>query len=457
MSAFDKVLGFKSIKEELMRYCDSFKNPERYKKLGAKAPRGILLWGVPGIGKSLMAECFAEECGFKTYTIRKRYSDGKFLDYITDTFQEACDNEPSVVILDDMDKFSNSSFEFRNTDEYVAVQAGIDECKRHNVFVFATANDVDYLPLSLLRPERFDRVIEMKEPSAEDAKNILMSYIQIFSIGSDVDIQELLVLLSGRTCAELERVINDAGISAAYSGRDKVNRKDMFDACVRLITGEPDNIDPCTGKSAKLVAIHEAGHVVVSEYWKRGSVNLVSIAGTSCRKSGVTSFIKDDEKAHSAEDLIAEVSVALAGKAATKVLLGYEDMGCRDDIREAYKMLKSTVADLCWFSFNTITQRADASELNKDNRDDAICFYLESIYKTTTEIISDNQVLVSKIAESLTDYTSISYKDIYRIIDEVGWNSGHSEKMIRDNRYQYVMDSQKEKVRIRIRNHHRIV
>lgn len=438
MTAFDRVIGYASVKEELLRYCDSFKNPKKYQKLGVKAPRGVLLWGEPGIGKSLLTECFAKECGCKTYTIRKRYSDGKFLDYITDTFREACENAPSIVILDDLDKFSNTSFEYRNTDEYVAVQSGIDECKEHDVFVLATANEVEYLPLSLLRPERFDRVIELQNPSTKDAEKILTDYIQKTNIDESVDISELVVLLSGRTCAELEKVVNDAGISAAYAGRKKISHEDLFNACVRLITDEPDTMEPCSGKSAKLVAIHEAGHAVVSEYWRKNSVNLVSIAGTSCRRSGVTSFVKDDEKAHSMEDLIAEVSVALGGKAATKVLLDIEDTGCGHDIRDAYKLSKKTVAELCWSNFGTITLIHDASELNMGNRDDAIRSFLESTYNDTLQIISENKTLVSSVAEALMTNTTITYKDIARIINEVGWNNSDPEMMDRQTKFHSV-------------------
>ena len=439
MTAFDRVIGYESVKEELIRYCDSFKNPERYRKLGVKAPRGVLLWGEPGIGKSLMAECFAEECGCKTYIIRKQYSDGKFLDYITDTFREACENAPAVIILDDLDKFSNSGFEYRNTDEYVAVQAGIDACKEYDVFVLATANDIGFLPYSLIRAERFDRVIELQDPSTADAKQILTSYIQKTNIDENVDIQELLVLLSGRTCAELEKVVNDAGISAAYAGRSKIGHVDLFNACVRLITGEPDTMDPCTGKSAKLIAIHEAGHVVVSEYWKSGSVNLASIAGTSCRKCGVTSFIKEDEKAQSMEDMIEEVSVMLGGKAATKVLLDIEDTGCRNDIRNAYNLAKTAVADLCWENFSTITYGPDASEQNMGNRDTIVSDFLDENYKVTKEIISENQILLQRIADALLAQTTITYKDIKRIINEVGWDSTNPEVLNRQRRCQVVM------------------
>ena len=447
MTAFDKVEGYSSIKAELSRYCDSFKNPEKYQKLGVKAPRGILLYGEPGIGKSLMTECFAEECGCHTYTIRKQYSDGKFLEHIMETFQEACENAPSIVILDDLDKFSNSSYQYRNTDEYVAVQSGIDECKKYDVFVLATANDIEFLPESLIRAERFDRIIEMQEPCNEDAKKILTSYLKKTELSDDVDIDEILVLLSGRTCAELEKVVNDAGISAAYAGRDKISYEDLFNACVRLITGEPDNMDPCAGKNAALVAIHEAGHVVVSEYWKRESVNLSSIVGTSYRIAGVTSHIKDDEKVHSVEDVVAEVSVMLGGKAASEIMLGFEDCGCGKDIHSAYNLARTTVAELCWQDFGTITQVHDSSETNRTNRDDAIRDFLVATYKVTMDIIYSNKTLVRKIAKALLEKTTITYKDIRSICMEEGWGANDSNCSTHAAQCRMIMETIKNKPR----------
>ncbi len=427
MCEFNQIIGYKSVKEELECYCDTMKNPDKYKAFGVKAPRGVLLYGKPGLGKTLFAECFAKESGCTVYTIRKQYSDGKFLDYITNTFQEAKDNAPSVVILDDLDKFSNSDFTYRNTDEYVAVQAGIDSCQQHDVFVFATANSIDFLPDSLLRAERFDRVIELNPPTAEEAKLILSGYLQRINLDSDVDMEELTTLLSGKTCAELEKVINDAGISAAFSGKDKIGQKELFDACIKLIAGEPDSMDPPKGEIAQLIAIHEAGHAVVSEFWKPGSVNLVSIAGAGYGQSGITSKI-GDYKSNSMEDLISEVSTLLAGKAAAKVLLGAEDTGCSNDIRNAYNLLNWAISSLCWSGFDTIMHGHDPSNFSKDNRDEEISEKMEEIYRTTVEIICENHALVQKVADALLAQTTITYKELRTMIHEVGWDSSYMEE-----------------------------
>ena len=164
MSAFDKVIGYESIKKELIRFCDVLKNPERYRKLGVTIPSGILLEGEPGIGKTLMVNCFIEESGCRSFTIRKGKPNGDFVNEICETFRKAKEEASAIVFLDDMDKFANEDEDHRDAEEYVAVQSCIDECKGSGVFVLATVNTRYCLPDSLIRVGRFDRVIEMLRP-----------------------------------------------------------------------------------------------------------------------------------------------------------------------------------------------------------------------------------------------------------------------------------------------------
>ena len=117
MKGFERIIGYKSIKEELMRYADVLKNPEKYYVLGVKAPSGIMLSGEPGLGKTLMAKCFIEETGLKSFELRKEKPDGSFVNEIRKTYENARKEAPSIVFLDDMDKFSNTDSEYKDTEE----------------------------------------------------------------------------------------------------------------------------------------------------------------------------------------------------------------------------------------------------------------------------------------------------------------------------------------------------
>lgn len=176
MNAFDKVIGYKATKRELLQLCDMLRNREIYEEMGARLPHGLLLYGDPGLGKTLLARCFVEESGLHTITVRRDKGGDAFIDGITQAFASAKTKAPSIVLLDDMDKFANEDDTHCDAPEYAAVQAGIDDVKDTGVFVIATANDIRKLPSSLRRSGRFDRKIGLRAPTASDAEEIIAHY-----------------------------------------------------------------------------------------------------------------------------------------------------------------------------------------------------------------------------------------------------------------------------------------
>ena len=129
MSAFDLIIGYEPIKKELLQICDMIRNPGVYHEMGAVLPRGMLLYGDPGLGKTLAAKAFILESGLKVFTIRKNTGKDNLIDQITDTFKKAAEEAPCIVFLDDLDKFANEDKSHRDAEEYAAVQAGIDDVK----------------------------------------------------------------------------------------------------------------------------------------------------------------------------------------------------------------------------------------------------------------------------------------------------------------------------------------
>ena len=191
MNAFEKVIGYEAVKAELLRACDVVKNPEKYAKLGTTAPRGIMLWGEPGLGKTLLAQCFIKECGCKSFTIRKTVSDGEMVRVIHKTFKQAKAAGRAIVFLDDLDKFANEDNNHPDAEEYVTVQACIDSCKDADVFLLATANSKKCFPDSLLRSGRFDKVIELKCPKGENAVRVTKHFLSQKKNLRDVDAVEI--------------------------------------------------------------------------------------------------------------------------------------------------------------------------------------------------------------------------------------------------------------------------
>ena len=233
-SAFDKVIGYESVKNELKLLCDCWKNSGKYERLGGKPPRGLLLCGDPGVGKTLFAACLIEECGLPSVTVRKDKSNGAFLDELRAAFDEAKAKAPAVLLLDDLDKFTNDSSEgHKDANEYVAVQTGMDATADSGVFVVATVNARWKLPDSLLRAGRFDVEIELKTPSLDDTEKIIRHYLsgKGFDLES-ADLREFAGIMVENSCADVESVVNRAAVYAVYDGRDSVHR--------RALPGVPD-------------------------------------------------------------------------------------------------------------------------------------------------------------------------------------------------------------------------
>ena len=421
MNKFDQIIGYDNIKQELMRYCDTINNPDKYARLGVKMPRGVMLEGEPGIGKTLLAECFMKECNCNSYTIRRNLPEIEFIKHITDTFKEAKENAPAVILLDDLDKFANEDLKHRDAPEYVAVQAGIDECSKSNVFILATANETDCLPESLLREGRFDKIINMEYPTGETAKEILKYYLATKNLTDEIDVEEIAFLMSGENCAAMEEVINDAGMYAAYAGKDAVEQEDLREACIRYYVGTSDERTIKKKRLTKSVAIHEAGHILVTEYYRPNSVKLSSITGFDSQMGGVTIPCKAEDNM-SEEAFFAEVSICLAGKAATRVFLDETDTGCSRDIRSARDMAERYISRLCAKGFEASVSLMDMSNYAKDYRDKEVASLLSEVYMADVELLLEQKEVLIAMANALLEKPILTYKEIRSIIRNVGWS-----------------------------------
>ena len=169
MKEFDAIIGYSAVKKELEQIADVLKNDVPYKRLGVTPPHGLLIHGEPGVGKTLMATALVKASGRKVFICRKDQPNGDFVKAIKNAFDQAASETPSIIFLDDMDKFSNGDERHPDAEEYVTVQSCIDEIRDKEVFVLATANNLRCLPRSLLRAARFHHIIPIDAPHGEDA------------------------------------------------------------------------------------------------------------------------------------------------------------------------------------------------------------------------------------------------------------------------------------------------
>lgn len=419
MSAFDRIIGYQTIKEELLQICDMIHNREIYENLGARLPQGILLYGDPGLGKSLMAKSFITESGLPAYIVRRDKGSDDFIGKITDTFEKARKNAPAIVLLDDMDKFANEDDRHIDAEEYVAVQAGIDEVKGCNVFVFATVNEIRKLPRSLIRSGRFDRKIEVNSPTDRDAEEIIKYYLGQKKVSDNVNMDDLVKMVSYGSCAELETILNEAAIGAAYARKEKIEMDDLVKSVLRMQYDAPDNFTKKSSDALKEIALHEAGHLVVSEILTPGSVGLASLrtAGRDSTGGFIHRCMPVTRRAH-------HILISLAGKAAVELYYsGVCASGCQSDIRKAADNIRDAISESGTGGFGMIDvanhRFPESSESFNSRNESVVHAELERYMFKVREILIKNRDFLEKAAQMLSEKETLLYSDIRKLRESI--------------------------------------
>lgn len=417
MCEMDKVIGYDGIKQEMLRILDVMKNPEKYQRLGLSVPRGILLDGEPGVGKTLLAKAFVADSGRNAYIVRKNKPNGEFVNYIREIFDKAKENAPSVILLDDMDKYANEDYRHRDAEEYVTIQACMDGVKECDVFVVATSNDSQSLPDSLLRNGRFDKRYHMTFPKGEDAEKIISFFLSDKRVAADIDVEEIARFSEGFSCASLETVINTAGMYAAYEGKDSIDQCDVIRACLREIYNTPEVENELLPEATMRRAVHEAGHAVVAEILAPGSVNFASVV-TNMRGIGGMVSRRKKEKSDSLRDIEKEIMIAQGGKGATELMLGEIDTGSNNDLHLVFDKVRRILDNLTAYSFDSWCHGNETSENVYTHLDSATGCEVSRYYLKTKQILIKNRRFLESFVEELTEKGTLSYKDIAKIKDK---------------------------------------
>lgn len=428
MNEFDRIIGYSDVKRELARIADSLKNPEVYQALGAAPPRGLLLHGEPGVGKSLMAQCLLDASGRKAFVCRKVEPGGEFVRTIRETFTRAAEQAPSIVFLDDMDKFANDDHGHCDSEEYVTVQSCMDEVRAREVFTLATANDIDKLPDSLLRAGRFDRVIEVMTPEGQDAVEIIRHYLSSKKLTGDSDPETIADVLAGRSCAVLETVVNEAGLLAGYRRAEHITASDLMDAALRceyeVDPGSHIPVDLGQDSRAARLVIHEAGHAAISELLSPGSVKLVIARCEGRTPVALTKAGSMGDCWHL--DLMEEkIMVALAGRAATELYFGSFDTGTARDLKQAFETTRELLQDHCFTGYDLYSYyRWEDSAALTARQENAAAVEVARYDRMVRELLVKNRGFLDAVAQALAEKGVLTTADIRALRAKCGLMAG---------------------------------
>ena len=353
---FDLVAGLEEEKEELEEVVDFLKDPQKYTNMGARIPKGILLVGSPGTGKTLLAKAVAGEANVPFFSI----SGSDFVEMfvgvgaarVRDLFASAKQHAPCIIFIDEIDAVARR----RGT----GMGGGHDEREQtlnqllvemdgfqinEGIIVMAATNRVDILDPAILRPGRFDRKVGVGRPDVKGRREILNVHVKNKPLGDDVDLDRVAKTTSGFTGADLENLVNEAAIRAAKSGRPYICQEDIDSSFVKVGIGAEKRSKLISDREKKITAYHESGHAILFHLLPDvGPVHTISIIPTGMGAAGYTMPLPgDDEMFRTKKRMLEDITVSLGGRIAEELVFGDVTTGASQDIKQATATARAMV------------------------------------------------------------------------------------------------------------------
>ncbi len=432
---FKDVAGIDEARDELMELVDFLKDPQKFKRLGGKIPKGCLLVGNPGTGKTLLAKAIAGEAKVPFFSI----SGSDFVEMfvgvgasrVRDLFEQAKKNSPCIIFIDEIDAvgrhrgagIGGGNDEREQTLNQLLVEMdGFEE--NQDIIVIAATNRADVLDKALLRPGRFDRQITVPNPDVKGREKILGVHAKKVQIAPDVDFNVLARGTPGFAGAELQNLVNEAALHAARSNKKMVTMKDFEYAKDRVLMGAERKSMVMKPEEKKLTAYHEAGHAIVTVFSDASDpIHKATIMPRGGALGMVMRLPEDDRLSVTREKLHADIAVAMGGRVAEELIFGEDKVtsGASSDIEQATKIAKMMV--LRWGMSEAIgpvmheISNDDFISNDKANLiDNEVKQIVELGHKTATDLIKKKIKKLHALAEALIEYETLTGQEVQDII-----------------------------------------
>ena len=433
-TSFKDVAGLEGAKEEVQEIVDFLKQPEKYTSLGGKIPKGALLIGAPGTGKTLLAKAVAGEAKVPFFSL----SGSDFVEMfvgvgasrVRDLFKQAKEKSPSIIFIDEIDAIgrargknamSGSNDERENTlNQLLTEMDGFGT--NTNVIVLAATNRADILDKALMRAGRFDRQIFVDLPDVRERKEIFEVHLRPLKKAKGLDIDFLSKQTPGFSGADIANVCNEAALIAARKGKKSVGKQDFLDAVDRIIGGLEKKNKIVTPGEKKSVAYHEAGHAVVSWMLEHASPLVKVTIVPRGRSLGAAWYLPEERLIVHPEQMLDEMCAALGGRAAEKVIFNRISTGALSDLEKVTKQaramvtvygLSEKVGNLTYYDSsgqNEYGFTKPYSEKTAEIIDKEISDIIEKQYQRALKLLEENKDKLTQLAEVLLD-KEVIFKD----------------------------------------------
>ena len=441
---FKDVAGEEEAKESLTELVDFLKNPDKYRKIGARLPKGALLVGPPGTGKTLLAKALAGEASVPFFSL----SGSDFVEMfvgvgasrVRDLFKQAQSMAPCIIFIDEIDaigksrdtQYGGGNDEREQTlNQLLSEMDGFDSSK--GIVILGATNRPEVLDKALLRPGRFDRRIIVEKPDLKGRIDVLRVHSHDVLMDDTVDLEEIALATSGAVGADLANMVNEAAIMAVKDGRKVVSQKDLFEAVEVVFAGKEKKDRILGEEEKKIVAYHEVGHALVTTLLKNAEpVQKITIVPRTMGALGYVMQVPEEEKyLRKKDELISKIVTLYGGRAAEEIIFGDVTTGASNDIEQATSIARAMITQYGmsekfgliglesvqnrYLDGRTVMNCGDQTESEVDQE---VMALLKECYDRAYKIIEEHQEVLHKLAAYLVERETITGKEFVKIFEE---------------------------------------
>ena len=423
-TTFIDVAGLDEVKEELFEIVDFMKNPDKYKKMGAKIPKGVLFYGPPGTGKTLLASAVAGETNSSFFNVTGSEFVEKYVGVgakrVRTLFEKARKEAPSIIFIDEIDAIgAKRHLESNNEKDQTLNQLLVEMDgfnKDSNVIIVGATNRLDLLDEALLRPGRFDRHIHIGSPNFHTRHEILKVHTNNKPLDPSVDLELLAKKTHGFNGAHLSNIANEAAIFAVRDNSPIITAVHFDKALERVIAGLESKNSTLIEKEKEIVSYHEAGHALVSNILGICPIQKISIVPRGEALGYVLQLPDEDRYIYTTEELIGKIKILLAGKASEEVIFNHQSTGAKDDLKKVTDIANQMVCEYGMSSLGFMTIDGNVKTFLSEQVQKEANDIVQNCYNDTLDLLRNNLNDLHIVSKHLFEKETMTHEELKSLI-----------------------------------------